>query len=310
MLSNSSEILDNFKSLHQPVPSWLLITVLTFGLISNCLSIFGFRQDRLRKKSIFIYLRFLSFSQIFLPLIDLVEFVLIYTFNLSIYKHFPSQLLTYFIFTITDISNFMIIPVSIDRTLYLKWKNLSIKFCNPKIAYGIIITIVGTMLFLNSHILLFFRGENSLSTLTKMEKIYIKFFHEYFFWTDVFIYWILPLCITLICSFIMIKHLFLNKVENRNEKCVVVNRRIRDSYENSQKRITLIILMLNFLFYILVSPHVLIRIAQRFNVTSFIASKNAYAIACLFYHAYYTIQFLIYVFFYKKFKEPFKQLFR
>ncbi|CAF0920019.1 unnamed protein product [Brachionus calyciflorus] len=274
-----------YPILNSIISPWISIGILIIGLFGNMCSVCVFRKDSFRKKSTFIYLKYLSIIDLFVVLIGLGDFILIYHYGFNIRK-VSSRLATFLIYTLTDFSNFILITVSIDRS-FGKWSH-------SKNSHKVILANLICMIVLNLHILIFF---DALAE-SRLIHSYLKFFDSYFFWIDLIIYWLIPLISILICSCIMIKSLFHKQIFNDANDLM------------TEKRITIALIMLNCLFFCLVSPYVIIRTANHLGIMGNLLTFNTHRIANLISYVNYSLRFFLFIFILPQYRKDFKELFR
>lgn len=298
------------------IPAWTSILLLIVGFIGNFLSFIIFL--RMKKNSIFSYLTALSFIDLFVLAVGQSDFIFItyfgyYLRNVSLLM---CRLTIFIIYSSTELSNFFLVSALIDRTIATCCSSLSKRFNNLKTAKRIILFDCLLVFLINFHILLFLGYNDSQYVFQNFfcgyNSTYYTFFDSYFFWIDLFFYWMIPLVLIFICGCMISSKL--HKISRnldgiKNEKNDVDDSLLNDG-SIPNKKITLTVLLLSFLFIFLVSPYVIIRILRSFGESEdSIENLRYYRLSNLIAYINHSIRFIIYYCLLPNFKESCLKLF-
>lgn len=282
-------------------PKWLFLILIVIGISGNLLSLIVFLSSSMKNNSIFTYLAALSIVDLFVIIFGLGDLILISYFRVILRNHsiVSCRLHTFVTYFFSHLSSFILASVSIDRAISLNLANLSRIFCIPKTAHkiifinAIIVFLVNfhTLILLGSYDQIHYNNSTELTNTSQTHRvsyfrfscsskngsIYDRFLEPYFEWIDLFCYAIIPFTIMVICTFFIVKVLFVadksyNKTKrlsnvsldpslmtngpltmaniNGNKKCMAT----KTKNSNRKKNISYMLILLNFLFFTLVSP--------------------------------------------------------
>lgn len=253
------------------------IICLFIGSIGNSLSFIVFTQKQLRVHSTFRYLAYLSVVDLIVLYLGLGNLLLrdYFHFNIREYTLWLCRSHTYLTYVSTHLSSWILTLVSIDRAVACTVIKLNKSFCRPKSADRIFFLICMVNLLINSHILLFMGSKETTTTLSNngtgqdiyQEKIicthntselYFKFFERPYSIFDLLSYVLIPFIIMTICAGIIAYRLFFSFSKTS------LKSKARRSTQRA-KQISYMLLVLNFVFVILLSPIVIGQIFQSLN---------------------------------------------
>ena len=139
------------------LPRWIAVVIFLIGIFGNLLSILVFFQKKMRKNSTFVYLAFLCVVDLFVILFGLGDILVISYFRVIIRSQ--SFLLcrfhTFFIYTSTHLSSFILASVSVDRAIATNCLTFAKTYCTPKYAYKILFINFLMAVAINFHSLIF-----------------------------------------------------------------------------------------------------------------------------------------------------------
>lgn len=144
------------------LPKWLSIVLLVIGLFGNLLSVWVFAQRQMRKHSTFVYLAFLCFVDLYVLLFGLGDVILISHVGLILRNKslLVCRLHTFFTYTFTHLSSFILASVSIDRAIATNVINFAKSYCKPRVAHRVIFINVILAMTINFHTLVFLGYED------------------------------------------------------------------------------------------------------------------------------------------------------
>jgi hypothetical protein len=254
---------------------------LFIGSIGNSLSFIVFTQKQLRTHSTFRYLAYLSIVDLIVLYLGLGNLILRDYFNIDIRDQnlFLCKFHIFLTYVTTHLSSWILTIVSIDRAIACTIVQLNKRIGRPKFADRIFLIICLIISLINSHILLFMGSKQTeiySSTNTNLSiyketiicthntsKIYFQFFEKPYSIIDLLSYVLIPFVIMTICSSIIAYRLFfsLNKTTmNRS-----IKRRFSRNGIQRAKQISYMLLILNLVFILLLSPIVIGQIFQRLH---------------------------------------------
>lgn len=337
-----SEYGDYFDS---SFPGWISVLLLIVGVLGNILCLIVLSQKKMRKNSAFVYLAFLSVVDIFVLLLGLGDIVVIayYRYMIRNQNIIICRVHSFLTYVFTHCSSLILALVSIDRAIATNLINFAKTYCKPSMAIKIIcLTLIFTIL-INFHYLLFLgyekNEENSTAKIfecgSQTGTLYDKFMDPYFEWIDLILYSILPFIIMLISSYLIIRVLvrsvkrlnksgFRSKSETlstkekgnsasirlesnpngtRNQSALINQARI-----NKTKHLSYTLITLNAIFFILISPLVIVLIILKGNKLteeSKILMNSLYMLA----YANHSFNFILYGFLSPPFRSSLRALF-
>ena len=255
------------------------IICLFVGSIGNLLSFIVFIQKRLRKRSTFRYLAYLSAVDFIVLYLGLGNIVLrdYFLYDIRTQNLFLCKLHTFLTYVTTQLSSWLLTIVSIDRTIACTNIRLNRQICRSKSADRIVLSICIIISLINSHILLFMGSKHSimnqsLSHNTSLYKefvlcthntsnIYFKFFEKPYSIIDLLSYVLIPLIVMTICSIAISYRLF--SVRHK-----IVHERFQRRTHSGRRRteqLSYMLLILNLVFAILLTPIAVGQIFQELN---------------------------------------------
>lgn len=318
-VSAVSDDKESFEDYFDPkFPRWISILLFIVGLFGNTLCLIIFSQKSMRKNSTFIYLAFLSIVDLIVLTLGLGDIILISYFQLVLRNRsmIVCRFVSFLIYAFTHLSSFILASVSIDRAIATNFINFSKIYCKPKTAYKIIFLNIFLAALINFHSLIFLGYESTpsqpilsvnattnadynnlfLNTSTsnkqqtllltivcasKKDTLYDTFMESYFKWIDLLSYAIIPFFTMGVCTFLIVRVLFLsNRRLNTNKRTSVnvnaaarrpsevntgasllpANKKPTNTRANKAKHLTYTLITLNCLFFCLVSPLVIVLI--------------------------------------------------
>ena len=179
----------------------------------------------------------------------------------------------------TQLSSWILTFVSIDRAIACTVIQLNKRICRPKYADRIFFTMFVILSLINSHILLFmgskstpnYSSEHNRSDLPYQDVItcthntsamYFKFFEKPYNIIDLLSYVLIPFIIMTICACIIAYRLFFSL---SNTALHTASKGKTRKGTRRAKQISYMLLILNLLFVILLTPIVLGQIFQELN---------------------------------------------
>jgi hypothetical protein len=253
---------------------------LFIGSIGNSLSFIVFTQKQLRTHSTFRYLAYLSIVDLIVLYLGLGNLILRDYFYIDIREQslFLCKFHTFLTYVTTHLSSWILTIVSIDRAIACTVVQLNKRICRPKSADRIFLIMCLIISLLNSHILLFMGSKRTdiyLSTKTNISiyketiicthntsAIYFQFFEKPYSIIDLLSYVLIPFVIMTICAGIIAYRLFFSLSKTS------MNKSIKGKSRNSThraKQISYMLLILNLVFVLLLTPIVIGQIFQDLN---------------------------------------------
>ncbi|UJR26633.1 hypothetical protein I4U23_007951 [Adineta vaga] len=274
-LTEPSDIYDS--SITKP----FALVCLFVGSVGNSLSFIVFTQKQLRRYSTFRYLAYLAIIDLIVLYLGLGNIILrdYFLFDIRVQSLFLCKFHTFLTYVSTQLSSWILTIVSIDRAIACTVIRLNKRICRAESADRIFFGMCLIICLLNSHILFFMgskRTQLSLSipnnTSTFNEPIvtcthntsstYFKFFEKPYNIIDLLSYVLIPFIIMTICACIIAYRLFFSFSHTTTH--IAIKGKIRKGTRRA-KQISYMLLILNLVFVILLTPIVLGQIFQELN---------------------------------------------
>jgi hypothetical protein len=275
-----TEIISSPSDIYDPrITRPFAVICLFIGSIGNSLSFIVFTQKQLRTHSTFRYLAYLSIVDLIVLYLGLGNLILRDYFRIDIREQnlLLCKLHTFLTYVTTHLSSWILTIVSIDRAIACTVIQLNKRFCRPKSADRIFIGMCIIISLINSHILLFMGSKqtiihssrNNISSYQQIvvcnhntSKNYFKFFEKPYNTIDLFSYVFIPFLIMTICAGIIAYRLFFSLSKT------TMNKTIKSKTHNGTRRakqISYMLLILNLVFVILLTPTAVGQIFQDLN---------------------------------------------
>ncbi len=253
------------------------LVCLFVGSIGNSLSFIVFTQKQLRKHSTFRYLAYLSIIDLIVLYLGLGNIILRDYFFIDIRERslFLCKFHTFLTYVTTQLSSWILTIVSIDRAIACTVIQLNKRISRPKSADRIFLGMCIIVSLINSHILLFMGSKRTIyhsamdNTSTSIvicthntSNIYFKFFEKPYNIIDLLSYVLIPFIIMTICACIIAYRLFFSLSH------ITMHSSIKGKTRKGTRRakqISYMLLILNLVFVILLTPVVLGQIFQELN---------------------------------------------
>lgn len=204
-------------------PRFLSVLLFIIGIFGNLLSILVFTQRQMKKNSTFIYLACLCFIDLFVICLGLGDIILISYFKIILRNKalIICRIHTFFTYSFTHLSSFILASVSIDRAIATNSLNFAKYYCTSKTANRVIIVNFLMAFVINFHSLFFLGYEekhyfysnstnHSYYCASLDGTVYDHFIDPYFQWIDLIFYAILPFITMAICSFLILRVIFMS----------------------------------------------------------------------------------------------------
>lgn len=249
------------------------------GSIGNCLSFIVFTQKQLRKYSTFRYLAYLSIVDLIVLYLGLGNIILrdYFVFDIRGKNLFSCKFHTFFTYVSTQLSSWILTLVSIDRAIACTVIRLNKRLCRPRSADRIFIIVVFLICLINSHIL-FFMGSKETKVIVSNDnastirhvitcthnttRSYFNFFEKPYNVIDLLSYVLIPFIVMTICAGIIAYRLFFSL--SHTTVHVAIKGKTRKGTRRA-KQISYMLLILNLVFVILLTPIVIGQIFQDLN---------------------------------------------
>ena len=254
---------------------------LFIGSIGNSLSFIVFTQKQLRTHSTFRYLAYLSIVDLIVLYVGLGQLIIRDFFHIDIREQnlFLCKFHTFVTYVATHLSSWILTIVSIDRAVACTVVQLNKRFCRPKSADRIFLIMCCTISLINVHILLFMGskkvdiyhpiGNESVPIIREViscthntSELYFLFFEKPYSIIDLLSYVLIPFLIMTICACIIAYRLFFSLSKTTMNKTAKGHTR---KGTHRAKQISYMLLVLNLVFVILLSPIVIGQIFQAYN---------------------------------------------
>jgi hypothetical protein len=255
------------------------LVCLFIGSIGNSLSFIVFTQKQLRTHSTFRYLAYLSIVDLIVLYLGLGNLILrdYFLFDIRVQNLFLCKFHTFLTYVSTQLSSWILTIVSIDRAIACTVIQLNKRICRPKSADRIFFGMCIIISLLNSHILLFMGSKtttkhSSFLSNTSYQNIvicthntsdmYFKFFEIPYNIIDLLLYVLIPFIIMTICAGIIAYRLFFSLSHTTRHRSLKGK---TQTGTRRAKQISYMLLILNLVFVILLTPIVLGQIFQELN---------------------------------------------
>jgi hypothetical protein len=252
---------------------------LFIGSIGNSLSFIVFTQKPLRTHSTFRYLAYLSIVDLIVLYLGLGHLLLrdYFLFDIREQSLWLCKCHTFLTYLTTHLSSWILTIVSIDRAIACTVIQLNKRFCRPKSADRVFLFMFLMISLLNCHILLFMGSKQTISISISnrsvykdvivcthnTSKLYFQFFEKPYNIIDLLSYVLIPFVIMMTCACIIAYRLFFSL-----SKTMAMNTYVKGNKRHGThraKQISYMLLVLNFVFVILLSPIVIGQIFQNLN---------------------------------------------
>jgi len=256
------------------------LVCLFVGSIGNSLSFIVFTQKQLRTHSTFRYLAYLSIVDLIVLYLGLGNILLrdYFFFDIREQNLFLCKFHTFLTYVTTQLSSWILTIVSIDRAIACTVVQLNKRISRPKSADRIFFCMCIIVSLINSHILLFMGSKVTIKhssiyntsilyqdivTCThNTSNIYFKFFEKPYNIIDLLSYVLIPFIIMTICAGIIAYRLFFSLGHTTIH--MAIKGKTRKGTRRA-KQISYMLLTLNLVFVILLTPIVLGQIFQELN---------------------------------------------
>ena len=255
------------------------IVCLFIGSIGNSLSFIVFTQKQLRSYSTFRYLAYLSVVDLIVLYLGLGNIILrdYFLFDIRSQNLFLCKFHTFFTYVTTQLSSWILTLVSIDRAIACTVMRLNKRICRPKSADKIFLSVCFFISLINSHILFFMGSKrimliNSNENMTETRQIivcthntsalYFTFFEKPYTIIDLLSYVLIPFLIMTICAGIIAYRLFFSL--GQTSLHIAIKGKTHRGTRRA-KQISYMLLVLNLVFVILLTPIVIGQIFQDLN---------------------------------------------
>ncbi|CAM2725144.1 unnamed protein product [Rotaria socialis] len=296
------------------------VVCLFVGSIGNSLSFIVFTQKQLRKHSTFRYLAYLSIVDLIVLYLGLGNIILrdYFSFDIRVQNLFLCKVHTFLTYVTTQLSSWILTIVSIDRAIACTVIQLHRRFCRPKSADRIFFTMCIIITLINSHILLFMGSkrtiaqsniynissyQNTIICTHNTSTTYFKFFEKPYNIIDLLSYVLIPFIIMTICACIIAYRLFFSL--RHTTVHVSVNGKTRRGTHRA-KQVSYMLLTLNLVFVILLTPIVIGQIFQNLNEEHRYRLYNS--ITLLMSYSNHALNFVLYGIASPQFRLTLKQL--
>ena len=296
------------------------LVCLFVGSIGNSLSFIVFTQKQLRTHSTFRYLAYLSIVDLIVLYLGLGNIVLrdFFLFDIRVQSLFLCKLHTFLTYVMTQLSSWILTIVSIDRAVACTVVQLNKRICRPKSADRIFLSMCIIISLINSHILLFMGGERTINYSStpntssyrniiicthNTSDIYFKFFEKPYNIIDFLSYVLIPFIIMTICAGIIAYRLFFSLGHTTLHKSIKGKTR---KGTRRAKQISYMLLILNLVFVILLTPIVIGQVFQELNEEHRYRLYNS--ITLLMSYSNHALNFVLYGLASPQFRLTLKQL--
>ena len=256
------------------------LVCLFIGSIGNSLSFIVFTQKQLRTHSTFRYLAYLSIVDLIVLYLGLGNIIIrdYFLFDLRGYHLLLCKFHTFLTYVTTQLSSWILTIVSIDRAIACTVVQLNKRVCRPRSADRIFLFMCIAVCAINSHILLFMGSKRPMATSNNASqpsykdviicthntsKLYFTFFEKPYNIIDLLSYVLIPFIIMTVCAGIIAYRLFFSLRQTATTQLAIKGKTRRGT--RRAKQISYMLLILNLVFVILLTPVVLGQIFQDLN---------------------------------------------
>jgi hypothetical protein len=282
------------------------LVCLFVGSVGNSLSFIVFTQKQLRRHSTFRYLAYLSIIDLIVLYLGLGHIILrdYFLFDIRVQNLFLCKFHTFLTYVTTQLSSWILTIVSIDRAIACTVVRLNRRLCRPKSADRIFLGMCIVVSLINSHILFFMGSKRTLNPPSihntslnqnivvcthNTSSTYFKFFEKPYNIIDLLSYVLIPFIIMTICASIIAYRLFFSL--RHTTMRVAIKGKTRKGTRRA-KQISYMLLTLNLVFVILLTPVVLGQIFQELNQEHRFRLYNS--ITLLMSYSNHALNFLLY----------------
>ncbi|CAF1345137.1 unnamed protein product [Rotaria sordida] len=290
------------------------------GSIGNSLSFIVFKQKQLRKHSTFRYLAYLSIVDLIVLYLGLGNIISrdYFSFDIRVQNLFLCKFHTFLTYVTTQLSSWTLTIVSIDRAIACTVMQLNKRFCRPKSADRIFFIICIIISLINVHILLFMGSKRTINQsfihntssykdiiicTHNTSRTYFKFFEKPYNIIDLLSYVLIPFIIMTICAGIIAYRLFFSL--RHTTVHIAVKGKTRKGTRRA-KQVSYMLLALNLVFVILLTPIVIGQIFQDLNQEHRYRLYNS--ITLLMSYSNHALNFVLYGIASPQFRLTLKQL--
>ena len=256
------------------------VVCLFVGSVGNSLSFIVFTQKQLRRYSTFRYLAYLAIIDLIVLYLGLGNIILrdYFLFDIRVQSLFLCKFHTFLTYVSTQLSSWILTIVSIDRAIACTVIRLNRRICRARSADRIFLAMCIAVSLINSHILLFMGSQRSKPSLSmnnqtmfnehiivcthNTSSTYFKFFEKPYNIIDLLSYVLIPFIIMTVCASIIAYRLFFSFGHTTIH--IAIKGKTRKGTRRA-KQISYMLLVLNLVFVILLTPVVLGQIFQELN---------------------------------------------
>ncbi|CAF0839002.1 unnamed protein product [Adineta ricciae] len=256
------------------------VVCLFVGSVGNSLSFIVFTQKQLRRYSTFRYLAYLAIIDLIVLYLGLGNIILrdYFLFDIRVQSLFLCKFHTFLTYVSTQLSSWILTIVSIDRAIACTVIRLNRRICRARSADRIFLAMCIVVSLINSHILLFMGSQRSQPSLSmnnqttfnehvivcthNTSSTYFKFFEKPYNIIDLLSYVLIPFIIMTVCASIIAYRLFFSFGHTTIH--IAIKGKTRKGTRRA-KQISYMLLILNLVFVILLTPVVLGQIFQELN---------------------------------------------
>jgi hypothetical protein len=296
------------------------LVCLFVGSIGNSISFIVFSQKQLRTHSTFRYLAYLSIVDLLVLYLGLGNIILrdYFFFDIRAQSLFLCKFHTFLTYVTTQLSSWILTIVSIDRAIACTVIQLNKRLSRPKSADRIFIFMCIIVSLINTHILLFMGSKRTINSSSIQNKssyqdivtcthntsnIYFTFFEKPYNIIDLLSYVLIPFIIMTICACIIAYRLFFSL--SHTTVHISIKGKARSGTRRA-KQISYMLLTLNLVFVILLTPIVIGQIFQELNQEHRFRLYNS--ITLLLSYSNHALNFVLYGIASPQFRLTLKQL--
>ena len=126
-----------------------------FGTIGNMLTLFVLCKHKMRKHSTFTYLTILSLCDTLVLYFGLFRDYLVYKHKIDIDGEFLCKFHVFFFYFVLHMASWLLVAVNIDRLIAASFLSFSKKWCTPRIAVLVSLSLAVIFAMINSHFIFF-----------------------------------------------------------------------------------------------------------------------------------------------------------
>lgn len=306
-MQNYSENAQNLNLLCKQVLYSSSLPIILINVFGNLLNILVFTRQKFQKTSTGFYFTCLSISDLLQSYLIFGFYIQQYNINIDEISNFMCKLHHYLYGTLPLFSAWMLVIISCDRLIHVKFATKVPSLSNRKIQYMVV--CITTFLLSLVNVGSFFILELKNNDCVAIQGQFL-FAQSFLFYNCLFLITLVPLTIMISANLFVIKNL-------RKSKKQVLSR--ASSFKRREKRFSIIVLSLNLLFFLFYVPVCVAMIGNNeyyysLSVSDYISYYDSpfyatFYLLVYFRHSHSCLQFFLYLYLNRLFRQELFKLF-